>query len=187
VGGRSAHRGLSTRLSPRTTGLLAIAATALVVLGVGLIVLDDGDGTSAPTGDPSVTPAPAPTGTLPTADLSRPSLERLAALDLPASTADLLTARLDNDRQIDLTFTIEPADEAAFVEGSSLPAPVVGQRVVTHASPLWELNPGAEIRGSRDEVPETVEAGVARGGVRRAVELIDEDGRIRARVVITPR
>jgi hypothetical protein len=173
-------------LSPRTTGLLAIAATALVVLGVGLVVLDDGDEPAAPPDEPSQTLAPAPTGTLPTADLSRASLERLAALDLPPSTADLLTARLDNDRQIDLTFTIDPAEEAALVEGSLLPAPVAGQRVVTHASPLWELNPGVEIRGVRDEVPETVEAGVARGGVRRAVELIDEDGRTRARVVITP-
>ena len=69
-----------------------------------------------------------------------------------------------------------PEEEAAFIEASGLPEPVDDERVILHSSPLWKLNPddAAVIRGAADDA----------GAVERAVELVDEGDRVRARVVI---
>ena len=97
---------------------------------------------------------------------------------MPPDAADFLTARLDDDRQLDITFTMPAAAVDGFVEGSGLPEPVADQRVVLHSSPLWKLNPdaGTSVSGSSDTL----------GEVNRSVELVTEsDGVVRARVVIT--
>lgn len=104
------------------------------------------------------------------------SVSELAGLSLPDSAEDFMSARLDDDSQLDVSFTIAPADEAAFLDASALPEPQEDQRVITHTSPLWDLNVEGTIRGAADTA----------GDVTRAVELVDEDDRTRVRLVITP-
>ena len=104
------------------------------------------------------------------------SVSELAGLSLPDSTEDFMSARLDDDSQLDVSFTIAADDEAAFLDASGIPEPQKDQRVITHTSPLWDLNIEGTIRGSADTT----------GDVTRAIELVDEDGRTRVRLVITP-
>jgi hypothetical protein len=104
------------------------------------------------------------------------SVSDLAGLSLPDSVEDFMSARLDDDSQLDVSFTIAPDDEATFLDASGIPEPQEEQRVITHTSPLWDLNVDATIRGAADTT----------GDVTRAVELVDEDGRTRVRLVITP-
>jgi hypothetical protein len=182
VEGRSA----GVTRSRRNLVVGAVLAVGFVV-GLSLVLLGGedeeptgDDGTAQPT-DPSDTTTSAPLepgAPLPLDDLSQPAISELTGLQFPADTRDFLTARLDDDRQLDITFVLPPASVATFISGSGLPEPVADQRVVLHSSPLWKLNPeqGAPISGILDETD----------GVRRAVELVTEpDGSVRARVVIT--
>jgi hypothetical protein len=121
--------------------------------------------------------AGGPKSTLPASDTSRAGVERLSGLVLPASTADFLSARLSNGSELDVTFTIAPSDQDAFVSASGLPGLTEGTRVVTHASPLWKLNADGTVAGATD----------SRGDVNRAVELVPEGERLRARVVLSSR
>ncbi len=104
------------------------------------------------------------------------AVSQLAGLELPDSTEDFLTARLDDDTQLDVTFTIDPGDEDALLSNSGFDEPVEGTRVISHSSPLWKLNPQEVMRGAQDTT----------GDVYRQVELVEEDGRTRVRLVITP-
>lgn len=104
------------------------------------------------------------------------SVSELAGLSLPDSTGDFMSARLDDDSQLDVSFTIATDDEAVFLDESGIPEPQQDQRVITHTSPLWDLNVDATIRGTADTT----------GDVTRALELTEEDGRTRVRLVITP-
>lgn len=115
-------------------------------------------------------------GALDLSDTAQRAVAELGGFAFPRSTADFLTAKLNDSSQLDITFTIDPADEHAFVEGSSLPDPVSGDRVITHSSPLWKLNPDGTISGTRDP----------HGDVNRQVELVPEKGRLRVRAVLTP-
>jgi hypothetical protein len=156
-------------------GVLAVG----LVLGVLLVVSGGGDGAdqdASTTSTGSIPPSAAASEPLPLDDLSRSGVEALAGLQLPPSASDFLTARLADDAQLDVTFTMEPDEEAAFIEASGLPEPVADERVILHSSPLWKLNPddAAIIRGAADDA----------GSVERAVELVDEGDRVRARVVI---
>ncbi len=112
------------------------------------------------------------------AELTQDAVAALSGLAIPATATEFLTARLDDDRQLDVTFVL-PADSVdAFVTESGLPEPEDDRRVVLHSSPLWKLNPddGTTIRGTSDSVD----------GVNRSVELlVAEDGSVRARVVLT--
>lgn len=154
-------------------GLLAVLG---VIVGVALVVT--GNEEAARPGPSTTAPRDTTRPTLPLGEgtLSQARVAELARLELPEGTADFLSAQLDDRRQLDVTFTIPVEGEAAFVAGSGLPPLTEGSRVVTHASPLWELNPGGTIRGTSD----------VSGRVRRAVELVPEGDRLRARVVVTP-
>lgn len=151
-----------------STALRRVAPFVLVALGalgLWLVVAGSDDDTTADSG---------PIVEIESTDAE--AVAELAALEIPGGAQDFLTARLDDDTQLDITFTIDPADEAAFIEGSALPDPSAGQRTITHSSPLWELSPSSEVRGSDDSV----------GELRRRIELVEEDGRVRVRAVLTP-
>jgi hypothetical protein len=164
------------------------ALGALIVglaVGVVLVVTGGSDETAGPTTTTSVAadaaaPADPATDTqpLPLDDTSQQGIESLSGLVLPDGVTDFLTARLDDDRQLDVTFQL-PADGVdAFLRDSGLPDLAPDQRVVIHSSPLWKLNPdeGTTLVGGTDRY----------GDIARAVELLTApDGTVRARVVIT--
>lgn len=167
----------------RRNAVVAIVLLVGLVAGIVLVLTggdDDGDAsgdsttTTAATGD---SPA-AEREPLPLEDTSQAAIAELTGLAFPPDATDFLTARLDDDRQLDITFVMPAAQVATFVSGSGLPEPVADERVVTHSSPLWKLNPeqGTALSGVADTVD----------GVDRAVELVSEaDGTVRARIVIT--
>jgi len=181
-------------LKPRN---LAIAAVLVIGSGVGAWLVITGGATEpaddAPSqtrdgvaqgsesggADATTTEEPAPQRSpLPLDDLSQPAVAELGGLAVPTDATEFLTARLDDDRQLDITFTMPAAAVDAFVQGSGLPEPVADQRVVLHSSPLWKLNPdaGTPVSGTNDTA----------GEVNRSVELVSEgDGVVRARVVLT--
>jgi hypothetical protein len=152
-----------------------------IVLGIGLVVgvslvVTGGDDTEPTTSTQA--PTTAPSAPLPLDDLSSAGISEFTGLVVPPDATDFLTARLDSDRQLDLTFVTTAEGAAAFVEASGLPEPVADERIVLHSSPLWKLNPEDDVtlRSTQDTVD----------GVRRAVELLESaDGSVRARVVIT--
>jgi hypothetical protein len=157
-------------VSGRWRWLVPVAAVVLAGVALWLIVTDDGDGSTR--GDePAAADAP-----LQLEDSSQASVEELSGLDFPDSASEFLSAQLEVGSQLDITAIVPPAEEAAFLAASGLAAPVEGERVITHASPLWDLNPSEPIRGVSDR----------HAGVHRAVELVEEDGSVRVRAVITP-
>lgn len=149
-------------------GVVALGGLSLVLFGNADGAEEEGGGSAS--GD----------RTLDLSETDAEAVTELAGLALPASTTDFLSARLDDDSQLDVTFTIDPADEAAFLEASDLPQPVEGERVIFHSSPLWELNAQGPIRGTADT------ASGAPQDVRRSAELVTEDALVRVRLVITP-
>lgn len=179
---RSTEQPSAPRRGPgqRRNVIIAIVLVAGFALGVGLVLIPDRSGddtattTTVPTGD-TVLPAGDP---LEVDDLSSAGVAEFAELALPASVADFQTAVTESYSQLDVTFTIPTADEAAFLEGSGLGSPTA-ERTIMHSSPLWKLNADgdSEIRGVADTT----------GGVNRAVELVPEgDGVTRVRLVLTP-
>lgn len=140
-----------------------VLLVALAAVGVWMVVSGSDD------------PEEPEPGQLAIGDTDVASIEELAGIEVPEGAEDFLTARIDDDSQLDVTFTIDPGDESSFVTDSGLPDPVAEQRVITHASPLWELNVEDTIRGAADSTP----------SVNRAVELVEEDGRTRVRLVVT--
>jgi hypothetical protein len=146
-----------------------VALALLAGLGVWLIAAGGDEGEEANTDS-------VPREQLDIQDTDQESIADLAGLSLPEDTEDFLTARLDDDTQLDVTFTLDPAEEADFLTGSGLGQPVEDQRVVFHSSPLWKLNPETDVRGSENTA----------GGLRRQVELVAEDDRTRVRLVVTP-
>lgn len=166
------RRTTTRRALPFVAGAVAIG---LVVFGI--VLITTADDTSAPTAPSTTLPTGSETGaTLPLDDTSQAAVEKLSGLEFPPGTADFLSARLDDGTQLDVTFTMPPTDQATFVTASGLPPLESGQRVVTHSSPLWKLNPEGTISGAAD----------TDGSIGRAVEVVPEGDRLRARVVITP-
>lgn len=146
----------------------------VVLLAVGLVlVVTGGDG-----GDPNPTTTTRPEGrpgpTLALDDLSVAGVEELSGLAIPRDATDFLTAKLAENQQLDVTFTMAPEDEGGFVTSSGLPPLAPEARVITHSSPLWKLNPEGEIEGAAD----------VRDGINRAVELVPEGDRLRARITL---
>lgn len=175
-------------MNRRIPALVALA----VGLAVGLFLVftggdDEGSTPSSPTtssvvdgADPDAGGTDGPSddlSPLPLEDTSQAAIEELTGLDLPEGTAEFLTARLDDDRQLDITFVL-PADAVEeFVAASQLPELEADRRVVIHSSPLWRLNPdeGTSLVGGSDRF----------GDVRRSVELLTSpEGTVRARVVV---
>jgi hypothetical protein len=166
--------------------LVAIFLVAGLALGVGLVVLgsEDSDAPSAPSTtaeaeDQTPVRTATPGVTLPLSDLSEAAVSELSGLVFPADMSEFLTAKLDTDTQLDVTFVMPAASTAAFVADSGLPAPTADERLILHSSPLWKLNPdeGTTLSSTQGDA----------GGVHRVVELIGDDSEnIRVRVVVTP-
>ncbi len=179
----------------RNNLIVLVVLLAGLVLGMTLVVFGgDGDddatadgpvlGGTQPVDDdvtaPGIEGEDDPRGVLPLDDVefTVAGIEEYTGIVVPDDAEGFLTGRLDNDRQLDVTFLFPAEDEAEFLEASQLPEPVEGQRVVLHGSALWDLNPpgGVEIRGATDTFDD----------VRRAFELVEETpGVLRARIVIT--
>lgn len=181
------------------TGRNAVIAAVLVVgfaLGLALVLLGGDD-------DPVDTPDRPVTGSAPTEqspieqspseraptdgarldvgdDVSESTLAELSGIVVPEDAAEFLSARLDDDSQLDVTFTLPPDAVAEFLTRSALPATTPDERLILHSSPLWQLNPepGQALVSTGDETDR----------VRRAVELIEvSPDTVRVRVTITPR
>lgn len=185
-----APRGRSARATRRRNNLIVLVVLlGGLVVGMALVVFGGDDDT--PDG-PVLTGEERPQdlgddtettdarGVLPLDDVefTVEGIEAYTGVVVPDDGEEFLTGRLDNDRQLDVTFLFPAEGEAAFLEASQLPDPVEGQRVVLHGSALWDLNPpeGVEVRGAVDTFDE----------VRRAFELVEETpGTLRARIVIT--
>ena len=179
----------------RNNLIVLVVLLAGLVVGMTLVVFGgDGDddatadgpvlGGTQPVDDdvtaPGIEGEDDPRGVLPLDDVefTVAGIEEYTGIVVPDDAEGFLTGRLDNDRQLDVTFLFPAEDEAEFLEASQLPEPVEGQRVVLHGSALWDLNPpgGVEIRGATDTFDD----------VRRAFELVEETpGVLRARIVIT--
>jgi hypothetical protein len=150
-----------------------VALLVLAAVGLVLVLTGGGDGGEPADGGAATTSAAQrPRSTLPLDDLTVAGVEQLSGLAIPDDAADFLTAKLSENRQLDVTFTMGPEDVEAFAAGSGLPPLAPDARVILHSSPLWKLNPGGPIRGAAD----------VRDGINRAVELVDENGRVRARI-----
>ena len=160
--------------------LLGALAVVLVVVGIVLVVTGDDEPTGPSTTTTTVADGQAPTATLPLDDTSVKGVSSMAGLVAPDAAKDFLTAATENKAQLDVTFTLPSDLVAAFVSGSGFPALVEGEKVVTHSSPLWKLNPEGTESGAADSV--TVD-GVT---VVRAVETVPEGDRVRVRLVLTP-
>lgn len=167
-----------TGLGQRRNVIIGIALVAGFALGLGLVLLPGRDSGGSSTSVPEVEVTTAPATPLELDDTSIGSIAELTGLVFPASTADFQTAVTETFTQLDVTFTIPSADEAEFIEGSDLGAPVAGERTILHSSPMWKLNADGEgeIRGVADQTER----------VNRSVELVPEgDGLTRVRIVIT--
>lgn len=160
--------------------LLGALAVVLVVVGIVLVVTGGDEPTGPSTTTTTVADGQTPTATLPLADTSVEGVSSMAGLVVPDGAKDFLTAATENQAQLDVTFTLPSDQVAAFVSGSGFPALVEGEKVVTHSSPLWKLNPEGTESGASDSV--TVD-GVT---VVRAVETVPEGDRVRVRLVLTP-
>jgi hypothetical protein len=93
--------------------------------------------------------------------------------------SEFLTAKLDSNAQLDITFDMPAAATEAFLSESGLPAPTPDERLILHSSPMWKLNPdeGSTLSSTSNEAQ----------GVRRVVELVgDGSGTIAVRIVVTP-
>jgi hypothetical protein len=166
--------GLTGPAAPRSApslGRLAVLALLVAGLVVGgcLVITGGGSGDTPPTTLP-----PRPTSTLPLGDLSLAGVEALSGIDVPDGAQDFLSARLDGDRQLDVSFTLAPDQVDALVTNSDLPPLADGARVILHSSPLWKLNPGTPLSGAAD----------VRDGINRAVEVTPEGDRIRVRLTL---
>lgn len=166
--------------------LLGAAVVLIVVIGIVLVISGGDDAPTAPsTTTTSLAPGATPAATLPLSDTSIAGIAALAGLAVPDDVADFLTASTEDRTQLDVTFTLPPDEVDTFITGSGFPT--LGEdRVITHSSPLWKVNPSGEVRGAADES----------GSVRRAVETVPETApesgggaggaRVRVRLVVTP-
>ncbi len=154
----------------RSTNIaVALGLTALAAIAVWLVFFQgnsgDTEGADSAGGD---------AGALVLSDTSLETVAEEVGFVFPESTEEFLTAQPDSRSQMDLTFTMDPADAEAFLEGSGFPPAVEGQRLILHSSPLWELNPDSEVSSATD----------THEGIARTVEFTEEEGRTRVRIVL---
>ena len=89
---------------------LVVAVLLVLGLAAGLaLVLTGGDEESATTTTSAVTTTAPEVDPLPLEDTSQAALEELTGLVVPAEATGFLTARLDDDRQLDMTFVMPAA------------------------------------------------------------------------------
>ncbi len=138
-----AHRGIARRAALVATLVIALMS----VVGI-TACSDSSGGTDSADGVPFTMP-------------SRAEIARRASFDFPASTTAFESVKVGDELQVGLK--IATTDAAAFETGSGLTL-VAGQRVVTHASPIWDLNPAGEISGGNS---------ISKSGkIRRTVEVV---------------
>jgi hypothetical protein len=140
----------------------AVSVISAVVLGASLVL-----GSVACSGDDSSTDA--------VLDQVAPTKADVAAqadIDFPASTEGFRLVRISAD-QIDLTFTIATADIGAFSSGSKLTL-TGGSRVITHASPLWDVAIVGEFEGGES----------VRNTVKRSAEVVPAGDRATVRLTL---
>jgi len=165
------HPQPQSRVAVPSPGRLAVLGLLLIGLLIGGCLVITGGGSDEP--GPTTVPS-RPTPTLALSDLSLAGVESFSGVDVPDGAQDFLTARLDGDRQLDVTFTIDTDQVGALVSGSGLPPLAEGARPILHSSPLWKLNPGTPISGSAD----------VRNGINRALEVTPEGERLRVRLTL---
>lgn len=159
--------GATTRQRARRLGRGARLGTAVVMmgaLGLGLI-----GATSCSSGTDDASPLieqVAPTK----ADLARD-----ARITFPASTADFRLVRISGS-QLDVTFTIASADVDAFASGSGITL-TEGRRVITHASPLWDVAVTGSMSGGSS----------TKGNLDRSAEVVPDGDRATVRLTVTKR
>ena len=105
---------------------------------------------------------------------TKADIAREAAIAFPDSTADFRLVRV-GPGQIDVSFTIETTDIAAFASGSGIELRS-GERTLTHASPLWDVAVSGDVSGGSSE----------RGGVDRSAEVVVDADRATVRLTIEP-
>lgn len=97
---------------------------------------------------------------------TKADVARDAGVVFPDSTRDFRLVRISGD-QIDLTFTIDPADVEQFATDTGVEL-TEGRRTIAHASPLWDVAVTGDVSGgssSRNGITRDVEV-VAPGTVR---------------------
>lgn len=85
----------------------------------------------------------------PSAIITADDVSEQAGLALPDSMEEFRLTRIDEDT-VHVTFTFDAADVDTFAADSGLEF-TEGERVIAHASPLWDLNPDGTHRGGSDE------------------------------------
>lgn len=107
--------------------------------------------------------------------LSRADVEEVASVRFPPSTTAYRSTR-DADGTTYVSCRMAGADVDEFERDGGLTL-VADERVITHASPLWDLNPTGELSGDES----------SRDGVMREVEVVRTDGSddVEVRMVIT--
>lgn len=93
---------------------------------------------------------------------TRDEVARAAGIEFPASTAAFRLVRL-GPNQIDVTFTLDPADVDEFADGSGVEL-THGERTIVHASPLWDVAVTNPVRGGTS----------THDGIDRTVEVVDD-------------
>lgn len=162
-----------TRPSARTNLIAGVIAVCIAGVAVFLIL----------TGGDTDTAESASSGALNLETRSQEAIEEASGLSFPDSTEDFLTSQQESGGQMDVTFTMAPDDlesflvDSGFEEGGD--AQNVGERVITHSSPLWKLNPEGEISSVVGRYPSGGEDAIG-----RSIEFVAEDGRIRVRIVL---
>ncbi len=111
-----------------------VALGRIAVLG-GAVVLLAGCSSDTPASGEPLVPA---------------SLEEIWGITAPESVSGFLSTQIDQDES-HVVFDIAPAEIDELVDDSGLTLEA-GRRTITHASPLWELNPAGEIAGADDDV-----------------------------------
>lgn len=163
-------------------GLACFAAVGLLV-AVGLLLLggcsgsdDDALPTATTSGPGGTSGSSGASATLPWTAPTKSQVATAAGLDLPDSV-EAWRSVLMSPGELDVSFTISRDDVAAFDEGSKLGLKP-GERVVAHASPLWDLNVEGTYAGATGE----------RGPIRRTVEVVsptDPAAPAQVRLVVT--
>lgn len=95
-----------------------------------------------------------------------------AGIEFPSSTDGFRLVRI-SPSQVDVTFTLDPDQVDAFASGSGLELRE-GQRVIMHASPIWDLAVDGTVRGGSS----------VRDGVKRSAEVVADGDLARIRLTL---
>jgi len=118
--------------------------------------------------------ASAPSSTLPFESPTKDQIGSATGIDFPPSVGEYRSVKLDSS-SLDVTFTMAAADVTDFASASGLTL-TGGKRLITHASPVWELNPTGQVSSGQ----------VRHRGLTSTVEVVsDGSDRVRVRLAVT--